>query len=261
MNVCLGLGAVIEWKHGVNTMDDENVHHLRYEDKDVTLIGTAHVSRDSAELVDRVIRDESPETVCLELCWSRFESLTHPERLQNMDLITLIKEKKPYLLLSSLVLSYFQKKIGQKLGVKPGGEMLKALQAAQEVGARIHLVDRDVRITLSRAWRLMSLRSKIRLMGQLTTSVGELDSIKQEDIENLKKKDMLEALLDEVGASLPELRTVLIDERDQYLAYKIRTAPGNRIVAVVGAGHLPGILSYWAQPIETESLDRIPPKD
>jgi pheromone shutdown-related protein TraB len=239
-------------------MDDQNIHHLTYEDKDVTLIGTAHVSRESVELVGRIIRDEYPETVCLELCWSRYESLTHPERLQNMDLLTLIKEKKSYLLLSSLVLSYFQKKIGRKLGVKPGGEMLEAVQAARAVGARIHLVDRDVRVTLSRAWRLMGLRSKIRLLGQLITSVGELDSIKEEDIENLKKNDMLEAVLEEVGDSLPELRRVLIDERDQYLAYRIRTAPGNRIVAVVGAGHIPGILKYWEQPIDTESLDRIP---
>ena len=240
--------------------DIENVHHLTYEDKHIILVGTAHVSKESAELVARVIEEEKPDTVCIELCQSRYQSLTQPNRWQNMDIFKVIREQKSFLLLSNLILSHFQKKIGQKLGVKPGGEMLRANEAAQAVGASVRLVDRDVRVTLSRTWRLMGFRSKMKLMIQLVTSVGELEDIREEDIENLKRKDILEALLEEVGASLPELRRVLIDERDQYLAHEIRTSPGSRIVAVVGAGHVPGIEKYWNQPIDLEPLNRIPPK-
>ena len=241
-------------------MNNGNTHRLTFKDKEITLIGTAHVSRESADLVGEVIEEEKPDTVCVELCQSRYQSITQKNRWQNSDLIKVIKEKKAFLLLSNLMLAYFQKKIGQKLGIKPGEEIMRAIQAAKVVGAPIHLADRDIRTTLARTWHLMGLWTKIKLLAQFLSSVGELGDIKEEDIEKMKRKDVLETLLSEIGESFPEIRGILIDERDQYLAHKIRNAPGKRIVAVVGAGHVPGVQRYWEKPVDTDMLDQMPPR-
>ena len=238
----------------------DNIHRLTFEDREITLIGTAHVSRESADLVVKVIEEEKPDTVCVELCESRYKAIKQKNQWQNTDLIKVIKEKKSFLLLSNLLLTSFQKKIGQKLGVKPGEEMIRAMEAADSVGSHIHLADRDIRITLSRTWRLMGLWTKMKLLAQLVTSMGEVDSIKEEDIEKMKDKDVLETLLSEIGETLPELRRILIDERDKYLTEKIRSAPGKRIVAVVGAGHVPGIKRDWNEAIDLNALDELPPK-
>ena len=240
--------------------NNDNIHRLTFEDREITLIGTAHVSRESADLVTRVIEEEKPDTVCVELCESRYKAIKQKNRWQNTDLIKVIREKKSFLLLSNLLLTSFQKKIGQKLGVKPGEEMIRAMESADSVGAHIHLADRDIRITLSRTWRLMGLWTKMKLLAQLVTSMGEVDSIKEEDIEKKKDKDVLETLLSEIGKTLPELRRILIDERDMYLTEKIRSAPGKRIVAVVGAGHVPGIKRGWNETIDLNALDELPPK-
>jgi len=239
---------------------NDNIHRLTFEDREITLIGTAHVSRESADLVIRVIEEEKPDTVCVELCESRYNAIKQKNRWQNTDLIKVIREKKSFLLLSNLLLTSFQKKIGQKLGIKPGEEMIRAMEASDSVGAHIHLADRDIRITLSRTWRLMGLWTKMKLLAQLITSMGEVDSVNEEDIEKMKDKDVLETLLSEIGETLPELRRILIDERDRYLTEKIRSAPGKRIVAVVGAGHVPGIKREWNEAVDLNALDELPPK-
>ncbi len=240
--------------------NNANRHRLLFEDKEITLVGTAHVSRESADLVAQVIEEEKPETVCIELCESRYQSLTKKKKWQNTDLLKVIREKKAFLLLSNLMLAYFQKKIGKKLGIKPGEEVLRAIAAAQAIGAHVHLVDRDIRTTLSRMWRAMGFWRKIKVLAQLITSAGQIDAIKEEDIEEIKRKDVLETLLSEIGESFPDIKRILIDERDQYLAHKIRTAPGGKIVAVVGAGHVPGIQAYWEKPVDIRVLEQIPPK-
>jgi pheromone shutdown-related protein TraB len=241
-------------------INNENTHRLTFQDKEITLVGTAHVSRESTDLVEQVIEQEKPDTVCIELCQSRYQSITQKKQWQDTDLFKVIREKKASLLLINFVLAYFQKKIGQKLGIKPGEEIIRAIKVAQEMGARIHLADRDIRTTLSRTWRLMGLWTKIKLLAQLLASAGQLDAIKEEDVEKMKKKDVLEMLLFEMGESLPEIKRVLIDERDQYLAYQIRTAPGKRIVAVVGAGHVLGIQRYWEGSVDIDMLNQMPPK-
>ena len=241
-------------------IDDPNKHHLSTEDREIILVGTAHVSTESADLVERVIEEEKPDTVAVELCQSRYQAMTDKNRWQETDLIKVIKEKKAFLLLSNLMLASFQKRIGKKLGIKPGEEMLRAVNTAKKMEADIHLADRDVRTTLSRTWRLMGFWTKFKLLLQLITSMGAVEDIEKEDIEKLKEQDVLETLLSELGKTLPDLQRVLIDERDQYLAHKIRTAPGKKIVAVVGAGHVPGIKKYWEEPVDIAALEIIPPK-
>lgn len=241
-------------------MSNDPITYLSYADKEIILLGTAHVSRESADLVKSVIEEQKPDTVCIELCASRYQSIRQKDRWQEMDIIKVIKEKKAFLLLSNLLLASFQKRIAKKFNVKPGQEMIQAIETAEALGAEVYLADRDIRITLSRAWRKMGLWSKLKLLFSVVLSVGEIDDITEDDIEKMKETDVLEALLSDVGKSMPVLRRILIDERDQYLAHKIQSAPGNRIVAVVGAGHVPGIKKVWSSEVDIAELETLPPK-
>jgi pheromone shutdown-related protein TraB len=233
---------------------------LEIDGKKIFLVGTAHVSEESARLVADVIDREKPDTVCVELCASRYQSIRQKDQWQNMDIVKVIREKKSFLLLSNLLLASLQKRIAKKLNIRPGQEMIQAIESAEAVGAAIHLADRDIRITLSRTWRLMRLRDKIKLLAQLIFSIGQVDDISAEDVEKMKQEDVLETILADVGKSLPIVKAILIDERDRYLAHKIRHAPGEIIVAVVGAGHVPGIKKYWNSETNIASLENLPPK-
>ncbi len=245
-------------------MENAEHHHttrLRIDNKDIIIVGTAHVSRESTELVRTTIESEAPETVCVELCPSRYGAIRQQDQWRNMDIIKVIKEKKAFLLLSNLLLAAFQRRIAKKLGVKPGEEMIQAVEAADAIDAQVHLADRDIRITLLRTWRSMGLWDKIKVLFQMIFSAASgIDEISEADIERMKQEDILQMLLADVEKSFPALKTILIDERDRYLAHRIRTAPGERIVAVVGAGHVPGIVRNWEQPIDMAALESVPPK-
>ncbi|MBA3017700.1 MAG: TraB/GumN family protein [Proteobacteria bacterium] len=240
--------------------NDDNIHRLYFEDKEIILLGTAHVSRESANLVDSVIEEEKPDCVCVELCQSRYQTIRQKDKWQKMDIIKVIKDKKAFLLLSNLLLASFQKRIAKKFNLKAGEEMIKAIEKGEEIGAKIHLADRDIHITLSRTWRIMGLWDKLKLLFQFTLSLGGVDEISEEEIEKMKQQDVLQLILADIEKSLPVLRNILIDERDQYLAYNIKTAPGKKIVAVVGAGHVSGIKKYWNAEIDLKALEEIPPK-
>jgi pheromone shutdown-related protein TraB len=240
--------------------DDTPIHRLERDGRTITLIGTAHVSQESADLVRQTIETEQPDTVCIELCESRLQSIRQKSRWQEMDIIKVVKEKKAFLLLSNLILASFQKRIADRMDIKPGQEMITAVEAAEAAGAQVWLADRDIRVTLSRTWRSMGLWDKLKLLYQLLLSLGEVDDLSQEDIERMKQEDVLNALLEEVGTSQPVIREILIDERDRYLAQKIKEAPGAHIVAVVGAGHVPGIKRCWSSETDLAALEELPPK-
>jgi pheromone shutdown-related protein TraB len=240
--------------------DDTHIHQLEWDGRTVTLIGTAHVSQESADLVRQTIEKEQPDTVCVELCESRLQSVRQKSRWQEMDIIKVVKEKKAFLLLSNLILASFQKRIADRMDIKPGQEMITAVEVAEAAGAQVWLADRDIRVTLSRTWRSMGLWDKVKLLYQLLLSLGEVDDLSQEDIERMKQEDVLNGLLEEIGASQPVIREILIDERDRYLAQKIKDAPGSHIVAVVGAGHVPGIKRYWSSDTDLTALEGLPPK-
>ena len=240
--------------------DNTHIHQLEWDGRTVTLIGTAHVSQESADLVRQTIETEQPDTVCVELCESRLQSVRQKSRWQEMDIIKVVKEKKAFLLLSNLILASFQKRIADRMDIKPGQEMITAVEVAEAAGAQVWLADRDIRVTLSRTWRSMGLWDKVKLLYQLLLSLGEVDDLSQEDIERMKQEDVLNGLLEEIGASQPVIREILIDERDRYLSQKIKEAPGPHIVAVVGAGHVPGIKRYWSSDTDLSALEELPPK-
>lgn len=239
---------------------NEPGNKIYIDDKEIILVGTAHVSKESVDLVESVINEQKPDTVCVELCPSRFQSIKKKDQWLEMNIIKVIKEKKSFLLLSNLMLASFQKRIGDKLGVKPGEEMIKAIEVAEASGAQICLADRDITITLSRTWRSTGFWSKLKLVFQLVLSMGGVEEIDEKAIEEMKQTDMLESILLEVEKSHPVLRKILIDERDRYLAQKIKTAPGRKIVAIVGAGHESGIRRYMNDETDIAALETLPPK-
>jgi len=245
----------------VNTIQDRNVHHLFTGGKEIILVGTAHVSRESADLVERVISGEHPDTVCIELCQARFDALKKKDQWQEMDIVKVIRDKRTSLLLSQLLMMSFQKKIAEKFNIHPGEEMLRAIAMAEKQGAGIVLADREIRVTLLRTWRRMGFFSKVRLAAEMFLSLFMTEDIDEQDIEKLKEHDVLDMTLRQFGEKMPDLKTTLIDERDQYLAASIRSACGDKVVAVVGAGHIPGIVRTLEQnqEVDKEAISVIPP--
>jgi pheromone shutdown-related protein TraB len=154
----------------------------------------------------------------------------------------------------------FQKRVAKNLGIKPGQEMIQAIETAEATHAKIHLADRDIRVTLARIWHAMRWWDKIKLLFQIILSLGNVEEISEKDIEKMKQQDMIESFLSEMGKEMPILREILIDERDRYLCHRIQTAPGNKIVAVVGAGHIPGIKSHFNNETDITDLEALPPK-
>jgi len=241
-------------------MDNSNIHRIQKDDREIILIGTAHVSRDSADLVEQVIEEERPDTVCVELCQSRYDAIMQKTDWEEMDILKIIRQKRTSLLLSQLIMASFQKKLAEKFKINPGEEMIRAVRKADETGAQVVLADRDIRTTLKRTWSSMRFFRKLRFIFELISSLFMDDDISEEDIEKLKERDALEMALETFGKELPEIKTTLIDERDRYLARRIGDASGDKIVAVVGAGHVPGILENFGKDIDLAELNAVPPK-
>lgn len=229
--------------------------------KEVTLVGTAHISARSAEEVAEVIAQVKPDAVCVELCEARHHSLMNPEAWREMDLVQVIRKKQATALLAHLVLAAFQRKLGDRLGVKPGAEMVQALESAGQVGAEVVLADRNIRTTLLRTWRTLHWWDKLKVIGQLPLTLLMSPTLDEQDIEALKSQDMLSQVMEAFSKSFPRAKVTLIDERDQFLSEKIRSAPGEKIVAVVGAGHVKGILEHLhgpRRPVDMEGLMTVP---
>lgn len=240
---------------------EQNVHQLEFDDgKVVFIVGTAHVSQSSIDLTDRIIRQYQPDVVAVELCEPRFKSLEDPDRWKNTDIVTVIREGRSNVLLAQLALSAFQRKIGKQLNVKPGAEMLKGVQLARELGTKVELIDRGVSITLKRVWSGLGLWGSIKLIWSLVFMISGAHKVDADEIERLKSSDVMSEVMRDFTKALPEVRTALIDERDQYLAGMLKRSDGRRIVAVVGAAHVPGILKVIDAPIDLERLNQLPKK-
>jgi pheromone shutdown-related protein TraB len=238
----------------------ERVAHVRVGDKDVYLVGTAHISRESVEDVRTTVEQIRPDTICIELCKARHQAITQADSWRKMDIVKVIRQKKAVFLLAQLIMSSFYRRLGEKLGVQPGAEMVEGIRQAEATGAQLVLADRDIEITLKRVWGYLGLWSKLKLAMQLTMGIFIREEIDSHMIEELKKQDQLEAVMAEFAGRYPEIKRRLIDERDTFLAEKIRTAPGRTVVAVVGAGHVDGIKSQIHEEHSLEELMKLPPK-
>jgi pheromone shutdown-related protein TraB len=250
-----------------------NTNNIRLTpgDSDIHLIGTAHVSKESIDEVTSAIREERPGMVCVELDESRYAAITKQDSWEKLDITRVLKEGKGFLLIANLTLSGFQRRLGNELGVKPGEEMIAAVNTAKEMGIDFSLCDREIHLTLRRAWACCGLWSKCKLLAALLSSAFVTEKLSAEEIEKLKNSSELDGMMDELAQYLPSVKETLIDERDRYLASKIWVAQSKNkagsTLAVVGAGHLRGIQAWLekfagASPAEGSlaELETIPPK-
>ena len=231
------------------------------EGRQIILVGTAHISKESVHLVRQVIEHEKPDRVCVELDKQRYKALLDEQRWEKLDLREIIRKKQLSALLVNLILFSYQKRLGMKLGVMPGTDLLEATRVAEELDIPVALCDRDVRVTMRRAWRSTSFFKKMMLLSTILASLFEDQQVSEDQLQEILKGDMISQLMKELGEALPGLKTVLIDERDTFLAHKIKQSEGQRIVAVVGAGHLDGIESALSRPQQSDlrEINRIPP--
>ncbi|MEG9298479.1 TraB/GumN family protein [Mangrovibacillus sp. Mu-81] len=220
---------------------EQNITRIFLDEKEYILIGTAHVSKKSAEEVKEVIERERPDSVCVELDEQRYQSIIQGEKWKETDIFKVIKDRKATFLLMNLAISSFQKRMAKQLGIQAGQEMIQGIESANETGAELVLADRNIQVTFSRIWSNVGFTGKAKLLTQIIYSIFSSESISEEELEKLKSKDMLEGMLNEFTEAFPRLKKPLIDERDQYLSQKIKEAPGKKVVAVLGAAHVPGI--------------------
>ena len=238
-----------------------SIEKIQLPGKEIIIVGTAHVSKTSVEEVRSAIREARPDTVAVELCQARYDVMKNPLAWQNMDIFKVIKEKKAAFLMASLVMSSFQRRIGEKLGVKPGDEMRAAIEEAEALGIEVVLVDRNVQITLARAWRGLSLWKKMKLIYASLLAIFEAEEIDEKDIEKLKEKDVLTTAVEEMAKYAPTIKEVLIDERDAYMARKLSDISTGKVLAVIGAGHMHGLMGQLDHPVEDLArLEEVPPK-
>ncbi len=217
----------------------------------IIIVGTAHVSEKSVAEVIETIEREQPDIVAVELCKGRYDALKGNVGVSKIPIKELLSEGKVYFFLVHWLLAYVQKKIGDDMGVKPGTEIISAIDAAERSGASIVLIDRDIQITLQRFWSKMRFIEKLRMSGALLGAALGFGESKNIDIENITDQDMVTELIEELRGIAPTAAKVLIDERDAYLAGNLVRAAaggGKKIVAVVGAGHRPGIEKFLKAP-------------
>lgn len=237
---------------------------LQVDDKEIILVGTAHISQESVDTVIRAIDELRPDCVCVELDSQRYQSLINQQGWESLNLKEVIKKGQIPFLLVNLALSSYQKRMGIQTGVKPGAELAAAAQNAEERGMEVELIDRNIRTTLLRVWRKTKLWHKMKVMAALFGSLFEKQELDEAELSRLRESDTLSNMLEEMGKLLPSVKEILVDERDTHMAYHIRNAPGEKVMAVVGAAHLPGIIQQLQgeeiSPETIAEINLIPPK-
>ena len=246
---------------------EDIVKTVKLNNSEVTLIGTAHVSQLSVQMVEENIASGDYDCVAVELCSPRLENITNQDWWKNLDIYQVFKKKKAGLLLINLALTAYQKRLAERLGVEAGKEMIRAVELAREKGLRLEVVDRNISTTLHRLVTEVSFWQKFKIVGGLIAGVFVGEEISEEQIEDLKKGDMLHSVVSEFGEELPQIKRVLIDERDEYMVGRLAQisesshAP-KKILALVGAGHLMGMMPNIESPPNSkhlEELDKKPP--
>ena len=246
---------------------EEIIKLVQLNKSEVTLVGTAHVSKLSVEMVEEKIGTGDYDCIAVELCAPRLENITNQAWWKNLDIYQVFKKKKAGLLLINLALTAYQKRLAERIGVEAGKEMIRAVELAREKGIRLEVIDRNISTTLHRLVTEVSFWQKFKIVGGLIAGVFVGEEISEEQVEDLKRGDMLHAVVSEFGEELPEIKRVLIDERDEYMVGRLSQiseafhAP-KKILALVGAGHLIGMMPNLKSPPDAahlEELDRKPP--
>ena len=249
-------------------IQDEPRIELSVAGADLILLGTAHVSRASVEAVRAAIDSEAFDAVAVELCPSRYDAILQPESLARLDLFAVIREQRVYMVVASLALSAYQQRLADQFGIEPGAEQRMAIASAKARGLPVLLIDREIGVTLRRAARNLSWWKRLNLFSGLVVGLLSHEEVTEEEVERLKQGDVLESTFGELASDRQDLFVPLIDERDRYMAARLRDEVEvngyRRILAVVGAGHLSGIarqLAHNEAPAHGElaELDQVPP--
>lgn len=240
---------------------EEHIVRLDYQGKQIILVATAHVLKQSAELIKKVIHEERPDSVCVELDEERYQSILNPKAWENTDIIQVIKSKKVGFLLANLILGSYQKRIAKDLDTVAGQEMLEGISSAKETGAQLVLADRSIQTTFTRIWRKLNLWDKSKLLFDLLVSEDDDKSLSNDDVSELLKTDVLASVTAQVREKFPKIADILISERDQYLAHMIKEAPGKTVVAVLGGAHVPGVTQEIFKTQDIAELSKVPAKN
>lgn len=243
------------------------VVRLEINGRKLTLLGTAHVSRASAEQVKELLATGEYDAVAVELCPSRYNAIVNPEALARMDLFQVLREGKATMVAASLALGAYQQRLADQFGIEPGAEMRAAVSGAKTANLPVFLIDREIGTTLKRIYRNVPWWKRFGLFAGLIGSVVSREKIDEAEIERLKEGDILESSFSQFAEQERELYVPLIDERDRYMAARLRQETGQgehrHMLAVLGAGHLKGIEKYLNEPQrdpaeEIAALDRLP---
>lgn len=230
-----------------------------------TLLGTAHVSRASAEEVQCEIESGDYDAVAIELCDARHAALTKSGEIEQMDLFQVLRQGKAGMVAANLALGAYQQRLADQFGIEPGAEMRAAITACERGELPLMLVDRNIGITLKRVYRRIPWWQRMSTLGALFGSLLSSEKIQESDIERLKEGDMLESTFNEFAAESATMHETLIDERDRYMAAQLlKRPPARNTLVVVGAGHLKGLAGYLEAGMEDpaatiETLDHVPP--
>ena len=250
------------------TLPEQPIARVRRGDVEYVLLGTAHVSRASAEAVRAMLDREPFDAVAVELCESRFRSLRNPEAFRDLDLFQVIRQGKAGLVAANLALSAFQRRLAEQFGIEAGAEMKAAIDGAEARGLPVWLIDREVGVTLKRAYRSVGFLDRLGIIGGLGASLLSREEVSEEEIEKLKEGDLLGSMFNEFARESPPLYEALIAERDRYMTASLRDEtqrhPVKRVLVVIGAGHLQGIsreLNAQIEPAQRlrEKLSVLPP--
>jgi pheromone shutdown-related protein TraB len=253
-----------------DTIESEQpLRHVHRDGVEYTIIGTAHVSRASAEAVKEMAESGDYDAIAVELCQARYDALTAERKWTDLDLYKIIRQGKAGLVMANLALSAYQRRIADQFGIEPGAEMRAATVAARERDLPLQLIDRDLATTLRRSYANVPWYKRLYLMAGLALGMVSSEEIDEEAIEKLKEGDILESTFTEFAEQSPELFEALIAERDRYMAARLREenmdSSGRKVLVVIGAGHMEGLAGHLengtASPqSERESLDRMPPR-
>jgi pheromone shutdown-related protein TraB len=248
--------------------NSEPLHHIQVGDSQVTLLGTAHVSRASAEKVRELLESGAYDAVAVELCPSRYNAIVDPDALARMDLFKVLKEGKASMVAANLALGAYQQRLAEQFGIEPGAEQREAIQHAKENHRPVLLIDREIGITLKRVAANVAWWKRFGLFAGLLASLLSKEEVEEEEVERLKEGDILETAFSEFAEDRQDLYLPLIDERDRYMTARLleelRQHPREHVLVVIGAGHLKGIGNYLAQGMDRPGeiiaeLDSPPP--
>ncbi|MBE6486524.1 MAG: TraB/GumN family protein [Methanosphaera stadtmanae] len=247
-----------------NPIDEDETIIEPIHEPSLEIVGTAHISEKSVDSVRETIYERKPEIVAIELDWGRYQRLVEESngiiREEKMDLKSILKSSNLIVTLVTAFLSNAQKRMGENVGVKPGSEMLEAAKIAQEVNAEIALIDRNIQVTLKRTINGMSLKEKLTFLYEVVVSFifgDEEEEAVEEEIERLKQEDTIAEVMNYFKEASPGGYNALVHERDAYMAYNLKSLEDKNVVAVVGAGHKKGIMTFLENPETIPHIDTL----